>query len=67
MKTETFTAELCDLANASRDFERAHRIWMNTNVFTEAGTAARIAKEEARKAYQLAVERAYQSGQINYQ
>lgn len=44
----------CDHANALREYEAAHRIWMNTSVFTDAGKAAKRAKDEAREKYAAA-------------
>lgn len=49
----------CDFANALRDYEAAHAVWMNTSVFTEAGKQAKIAKDEARKRYEAAYKLAH--------
>lgn len=46
----------CNHANALRDYEAAHKIWMNTSVFTEAGAIAKANKERCRIAYEAALE-----------
>lgn len=37
-----------------RAYERAHAIWMNTSVFTEAGKVAKAEKDAARIEYEAA-------------
>lgn len=49
----------CDHANALRDYERAHRIWMNTEVGTEAGRLAKAALYAARETYIAATHTAH--------
>ena len=49
----------CDHANALREFEAAHKVWMNTSVFTEAGKEAKRVKEAARAKYVSAVKAAH--------
>ena len=44
-----------NLINALREFERAHRAWMNTNVFTEEGARAKYERDCARDQYAKAV------------
>ena len=34
----------CDHANTLREYESAHKVWMNTSVFTEAGRIAKANK-----------------------
>lgn len=41
IKENKFTQEYCDYLNAVRDFEIAHRTWMNLSVFTPEGKAAK--------------------------
>ncbi len=45
----------CDHANALREYEAAHKVWMNTPVHTEAGQRARYEKDCARDKYTKAV------------
>lgn len=51
-----WTQAYCDLANALREFERAHAIWMNTSVFTEEGKRAKQEKDRTMKIYMEAYE-----------
>lgn len=44
----------CDHANALREYESAHKVWMNTSVFTYAGKEAKRIKDEARAKYEAA-------------
>jgi len=44
----------CDHANTLREYEAAHKVWMNTSVFTEAGRIAKANKEAARERYETA-------------
>lgn len=53
MKTN-WTAKRIAVANALRDFETAHRVYMNTSVFTEAGKEAKRIMREAGAAYDAA-------------
>jgi hypothetical protein len=46
----------CDHANALREYESAHKVWMNTSVFTDAGKEARRVKDEARVKYETAAQ-----------
>ena len=48
----------CDHANALREYEAAHKVWMNTSVFTDAGHIAKVNKEAARERYETALETA---------
>lgn len=43
-----------DHANALREYEAAHKVWMNTSVFTDAGKEAQRIKDEARAKYEVA-------------
>jgi hypothetical protein len=45
----------CDHANTLREYEAAHKVWMNTSVFTEAGRIAKANKEAARDRYETAL------------
>lgn len=45
----------CDHANSLRDYEAAHKAWMNTSTFTEAGRVARANKEAARLVYEATI------------
>lgn len=45
----------CDHANTLREYEAAHKVWMNTSVFTEAGRIAKANKEAARERYETAL------------
>ncbi len=49
----------CDVANTLRDYENAHRVYMNTSIFTDAGVEAKLMLEATRKAYIAAVEAAH--------
>ena len=49
----------CDVANTLREYEAAHKVWMNTSIFTEAGIEAKLMLDATRKAYTEAVERAH--------
>ena len=49
----------CDQANTLREFEQAHRVWMNTSVFSDAGREAKRVKDEARAKYVAAVKAAH--------
>ena len=51
----------CDHANAMRDYETAHKIWMNTSIFTEAGRQAKETLAIAREKYLAAVKAAHPS------
>lgn len=46
----------CDHANTLRDYEAAHKIWMNTAIHTEAGRIAKENKDAARKRYESVLE-----------
>jgi len=48
-----------DEANTLRDYERAHKVWMNTSVFTEAGQQAKATLADAREKYLTAVKAAH--------
>jgi hypothetical protein len=37
-----------------REYEAAHKVWMNTSTFTEAGQIAKANKNEARDKYEKA-------------
>lgn len=39
----------CDHANALREYEAAHKVWMNTSVFTDAGKEAKRLLGDARE------------------
>ena len=49
------TQAWCDRANALREFEAAHAIWMGASVFTPAGVSAKAAKDAAMQRYAAAV------------
>lgn len=51
----------CDHANALSEYEAAHKVWMNTSVFTEAGKQAKLALDAARQKYSAAVKAAHPS------
>lgn len=51
MNTPRYTKEYCDLANALREFEQAHAVWMNTCVFTPDGEQAKQNKNDAMRKY----------------
>lgn len=55
MKTKLRTQAWCDVANTLREFEAAHKVWMNTSVFTDAGRIARDNKNDAMARYDSAV------------
>lgn len=57
--SHTPTQAECDHANALREYESAHKVWMNTSVFTEAGKEAKRVLTEKRKQYIAAVEAAH--------
>ena len=44
----------CNHVNALREYEAAHKVWMNTSVFTDAGKEAKRIKDEARAKYESA-------------
>lgn len=46
-----WTPELCDLVNALREFEAAHKAWMNLSVFTPEGEAAKQYKNSCGARY----------------
>lgn len=48
----------CDHLNAMRDYEAAHKVWMNTSIFSPEGIAAKKALREADLIYTAAQERA---------
>lgn len=43
-----------DYDRVFRAYEAAHKIWMSTSVYTEAGREAKRIKDEARAAYDIA-------------
>lgn len=49
----------CDHANTLRDYEAAHKAWMNTNIFTDAGKLAKQRLDVARENYIAAVKAAH--------
>jgi hypothetical protein len=49
----------CDHANALREYEAAHKVWMNTSVFTEAGKRAKRELGASREKLTLAVKAAH--------
>ena len=49
-----YTKEYCEYANALREFEQAHAIWMNTSVFTPEGERAKQLKNETMSKYDQA-------------
>lgn len=44
----------CDHANALREYEAAHKVWMNTSVFTHAGKESKRLKDQARIKFEAA-------------
>lgn len=42
--------------SALRKYEAAHKVWMNTSVFTSEGKSAKEAKDKARKEYERTLE-----------
>lgn len=46
------------LMQAIRDYEMAHRVWMNNSVFTPKGIEAKRNLDAARKVYVAAMEQA---------
>lgn len=49
----------CDHANALREYEAAHKVWMNTSVFTDAGKQAKYNLDVARDTLNKAVKAAH--------
>jgi hypothetical protein len=49
--SDNYTPAYCNLANALRDFEQAHRVWMNTCVFTPEGERAKAEKNRTMAIY----------------
>lgn len=49
----------CDLAEASHEFDVAHKVWMNTAVHTAEGQRARASKDAAREKYVAAYKAVY--------
>lgn len=45
--------------DALREYEAAHKVWMDTSVFTEAGREARRRLDAAREKYTAAVKAAH--------
>lgn len=39
----------CDYANALREYEAAHKVWLDTSVFTDAGKRAKSTMDVARE------------------
>lgn len=56
---KNWTQAECDEANALREYEAAHRVWMNTPVHTEAGQQAKYNLACARDKYTKAVRAAH--------
>ena len=49
----------CDHANTLREYEAAHKIWINTSVFTAAGKEAKHNMDAAREKLTTAVKAAH--------
>lgn len=49
------TQAQCDRVNTLRHYEAAHRVWMDTCVFTEAGRIAKGNLDIAREKYTAAI------------
>ena len=49
----------CDHANALREYEAAHKVWMNTAVHTDAGQQAKRILDAARLKFTTAVKAAH--------
>lgn len=56
-----WTQEQCDEANTLREYERAHKRWMNLSVFTPEGQQARYDMLCARDQYVKAKKAAHPS------
>lgn len=52
-----YTPAYCEVANTLREFESAHRKWMNTSMFTAEGERAKAHKDASMLAYSQAYQR----------